>query len=91
MGFSSLEWFVLLTLILIAYWVISLYTQTYKPILVCSILLIIFGLGHYFTTPAEKQVLFGFSALFVIRSMEYISLGLGVLGILYIISVQRRK
>ena len=80
MVFLFNEWLVLLTLVLIVYWGISLYTETYKPFLITTVLLLFFGLLWFLTTPAEKAVLFGFPASVVMSSLGYISLGIGAIG-----------
>jgi hypothetical protein len=84
MVLSGFEWLVLLTLIVIVSWGISLYQQTYKPFLISTIILFLFGFMWFFTTPAEKQVVFGYSAIFVFSLLGYLGLGLGAIGILYI-------
>ena len=86
MGFSILDGLVLLTLVLIVFWVISLcISRTYTPILIASIPLLLFGFMLVFTMSVPEVILFGYPLASIISTLGYISLALGVFGIFLVV------
>jgi hypothetical protein len=85
MVFSQEEWLFLLTLDLLAYWLISLYTQTYTALLSFSVLLLLVDVSHLLTTPSgiTEAGLFGFTSFSFTPYLLIMGFSLGMFGILY--------